>query len=106
MFLAKGVRQTALRLLAELVPESTGLFTSFGLPIEYCDKLYNAVVVVVNGKVLGVVCKQHLAGDGIHYEPRWFSPWPAGKVERVELGGVEVPIGDLLVSLQRDRIGF
>ncbi|MCH2118647.1 MAG: NAD(+) synthase [Pirellulales bacterium] len=106
MFLAKGVRQTASRLLAELVPESTGLFTSFGLPIEYCDKIYNAVVVVANGKILGVVCKQHLAGDGIHYEPRWFSPWPAGKVERVEIGGDEVPIGDLLFRCSGIGVGF
>ncbi len=106
MFLAEGVRQTALRLLAELVPESTGLFTSFGLPIEHCGKLYNAVVVVVNGKVLGVVCKQHLAGDGIHYEPRWFSPWPAGKVDRIVLGSVEIPIGDLLFRCSGIGFGF
>ncbi len=28
---------------------------------------------------LGFVAKQFLAGDGIHYEPRWFKPWPAGR---------------------------
>jgi NAD+ synthase (glutamine-hydrolysing) len=35
--------------------------------------------------LIGFVCKQHLAGDGIHYEPRWFSPWPPDRVGQLEL---------------------
>ena len=26
----------------------------------------------------GFVAKRFLAGEGIHYEPRWFKPWPVG----------------------------
>ena len=33
---------------------------------------------MVDGELLGFVGKQYLAGDGIHYEPRWFKPWPEG----------------------------
>src|SRR5262249_50564683 len=49
-----------------------------------------------DGVLLGIALKQHLAGDGIHYEPRWFRRWPAGAVEYIEIGGRDVPVGDLL----------
>ena len=32
----------------------------------------------------GFVAKQFLAGDGIHYEPRWFKAWPPGEVDVLE----------------------
>jgi len=34
-------------------------------------------------RLVGIVAKQHLAGDGIHYEPRWFKPWPAGITQQL-----------------------
>src|SRR4029079_286329 len=64
------------------------------------------VAVACDGKLLGLVAKQHLAGDGIHYEPRWFRRWPAGVVGSTEIGGSEYPIGDLLFDCGGVRIGF
>ncbi len=56
--------------------------------------------------MLGFVAKQLLAGDGIHYEPRWFKPWPEGLVATTVVGGREVPLGDLLFDVGGVRFGF
>jgi NAD+ synthase (glutamine-hydrolysing) len=79
-----------------------------GLPIRFNNTLYNAVATVVDGKVVGFTCKQHLAGDGIHYEPRWFKPWPQGAVQTIdipELGGA-FPIGDIHFNIGGVKIGY
>jgi hypothetical protein len=52
--------------------------------------------LVVDGAIAGFVAKRFLAGDGIHYEPRWFKPWPAGKHIQWKHDGKTYPLGDLL----------
>jgi NAD+ synthase (glutamine-hydrolysing) len=106
MFFSAGVQKTALDVLAELIPETSQLFTCFGLPLFYEGAVYNTVAVACNGKLLGVVGKQNLAGDGIHYEPRWFRRWPADIVRSIEIGGKEYALGDLLFECDGVRIGF
>lgn len=131
-FFSVGVPQMSLRMLAEILPETLGLAVAVGLPLRYEKKLYNAVAWICDGRLLGFVCKQHLAGDGIHYEPRWFSPWPAGRVDQLELPcqeemhdeetkhkgaghgvldspaifGSSFPVGDLLFDCDGIRVGF
>ena len=95
-FFAEGVQQTALKLLAEIVPATTGLVVSLGLPLPVDGQLYNVCALACDGVLLGFVGKQVLAGDGIHYEPRWFKPWPSGEVREVAIGRKPYPIGDLL----------
>src|SRR5262249_48093649 len=68
--------------------------------------VYNCAALACDGRLLGIVAKQHLAGDGIHYEPRWFRRWPAGVVGSVEVDGEQIPIGDLLFDCGGIRIGF
>src|SRR5690606_37784728 len=46
------------------------------------------------------------ARDGVHYEPRWFTPWPAGKVVSYRVGEVDVPMGDVIYDIAGIRIGF
>lgn len=106
MYFSAGVQRTALDVLQQLAPETTGIFACFGLPVFYEGALYNAVAVVCDGKLLGLVAKQHLAGDGIHYEPRWFRRWPQGIVGSIEIGGHDYPLGDLLFECGGVRIGF
>jgi NAD+ synthase (glutamine-hydrolysing) len=105
-FLGPGVVAEAEATLGALLPETRGLAVSLGLPILCGGGLYNAVALVVDGAVAGLVAKQHLAGDGIHYEPRWFKPWPAGVVTTVPLLGQAVPLGDLLFDVGGVRVGF
>ncbi|MCH2209608.1 MAG: hypothetical protein MK132_27635, partial [Lentisphaerales bacterium] len=76
MFLSPAVAQTAMDFLFELLPETHGLFTAVGLPVFVNNTVYNAVAVMNDGELLGFVAKQNLAGDGVHYEPRWFKAWP------------------------------
>lgn len=106
MFFSAGVQQAAAEVMLELVGDTGGLFTCFGMPAFFEGAVYNTVAVACDGELLGVVAKQHLAGDGIHYEPRWFRRWPAGVVGRIELGGRSFPIGDLLFDVGGIRIGF
>ncbi len=75
-----------------------------GLPVIYNGALYNAVAVIQHNRVLGFVTKQHLAGDGIHYEPRWFKPWPEGVVKT--LNNKHKPIGDLQFDFMGIKVGF
>lgn len=105
-FYSRGVTRMAERVLAELLPETGGMAVSVGLPVLHAGALFNASALVVDGALVGVVAKQHLAGDGLHYEPRWFKPWPDDAVATTTLAGSEVPIGDLLFDIDGIRLGF
>jgi NAD+ synthase (glutamine-hydrolysing) len=106
MFFSAGVQQRALELLKELLPDTTGLVACLGLPVFHEGAVYNAAAVASDGQLLGIVAKQHLAGDGIHYEPRWFRRWPAGEVGTIEIAGEPHPIGDVLFECGGVRIGL
>jgi len=105
-FLSPEVGERALASLRELAPECGGLVVAVGLPLWYEGSVYNVVAVIVDGAIEGFVAKQNLAGDGLHYEPRWFKPWPEGRIERIDLDGREVPLGDLVFDLGGVRLGF
>ena len=106
MFFSPGVQTTALELLRELLPDTKGLVACLGLPVFHDGGVYNAAAVACNGRLLGLVAKQHLAGDGIHYEPRWFRRWPAGIVSTIDVAGKDCAIGDLLFDCGGVRIGL
>ncbi|HSU41732.1 MAG TPA: NAD(+) synthase [Polyangiaceae bacterium] len=105
-FLAPFVRETALDLLTEVLPETRGMVVSFGLPLQHAKAVFNACALAADGRLLGFVAKRSLAGDGIHYEPRWFKPWPAGTRTHVEVRGEELPLGDYVFEVGGVRIGF
>ncbi len=106
MFLAPEVGVKAWHTLSELIPHSKGLVVAIGLPIWFQSSVFNAVALLVDGKLAGCVCKQNLAGDGIHYETRWFKSWPEGIVDQLNLGEYTCPIGDLIFEIDGIRIGF
>ncbi len=105
-FLSPALRRMARSVLIELLPFTKNIAVTMGLPVMVRGSLFNACVLVVDGEVVGIVPKQHLAGDGLHYEPRWFKPWPGGAVTRIEFEGREVPFGDLVFDLDGIRVGF
>ncbi len=106
-FLAGHLTETAIEVLQELLPATEGMAVSLGLPLMFERALYNVVCMAVDGKALGFAAKQHLAGDGVHYEPRWFKPWTNGRVESVGIDGLgELPVGDLVFDGGDVRIGF
>jgi NAD+ synthase (glutamine-hydrolysing) len=105
-FLAANTRRQAWRVLQDLIPASAGIVVAVGLPVLYQNAVYNCAALLVNGTLAGLVAKQHLAGDGIHYEPRWFKPWPAGLSTTTAANDAEIPLGDLLYDCGGVRIGF
>src|SRR3569623_1310433 len=77
-FFMDGLQDTAYTQLDALAPLTKGMVVAVGLRVYHEKALYNAAALLADGKIVGFVAKQFLAGDGIHYEPRWFKPWPAG----------------------------
>lgn len=106
MFLSPGMLRRAGQQLVALIPETKGMVVSVGLPVLVRNAVYNAAALLVDGELIGLAAKQHLAGDGIHYEPRWFDAWEPGAVETIEFGEHTVPIGDLIFTVGDIRIGF
>ncbi len=104
-FLSPGTIRTAVEMLRALLPASRGLIVSMGLPVFHSKALYNATCIAVDGRPVGLVAKHFLPGDGVHYEPRWFKPWPHGLVASWELDGQELPIGDLTFDCGGVRVG-
>lgn len=92
--------------LRQLLPAARGMVVCFGLPLMFRNGLFNAVALAVDGRLVGVVAKRHLAGEGLHYEPRWFKPWPEGVRAEVETPLGVVPVGDLMFDLGGVRVGF
>jgi NAD+ synthase (glutamine-hydrolysing) len=110
-FFMDGLQDIAFSQLEALAPLTRGMVVTVGLPIYHEKALYNAAALLADGKIVGFVAKQFLAGDGIHYEPRWFKAWPAGEIdvlERTDPDGsiVRYPIGDLVFDVGDVRIGF
>jgi NAD+ synthase (glutamine-hydrolysing) len=105
-FHAPFVHRTAWATLQEIVPQTHGLVAAVGLPVMFRGTVFNAVAMLVNGRIAGFVAKRFLAGDGIHYEPRWFKPWPGGQRQELEVDGVSYPFGDIFFDVGGVRIGF
>jgi NAD+ synthase (glutamine-hydrolysing) len=106
-FHAANTHQRAWQAFQDLLPDTTRMVVSFGLPVLHQNSLFNCAALAVDGRLVGLVAKRFLAGDGIHYEPRWFKPWPAGvRDEFTAPDGTRVPIGDLHFDIGDVRIGF
>ena len=106
MFLSPSLAATALQVLQEILPATRGLAVSLGLPLSHRNMLFNVACLAVDGRVAGFSAKRFLAGEGIHYEPRWFKPWPEGVRAEVRLGQASVPLGDLHFEVGGVGIGF
>lgn len=105
-FLGTGVTDAAWTMLHALVPQTKGMAVSVGMPVRRRGGLYNTACLIVDGHIAGFAAKEHLAGEGLHYEPRWFKPWPNHEVAQLERDGATYPFGDLFFDLDGVRIGF
>ncbi|HEU0033009.1 MAG TPA: NAD(+) synthase [Kofleriaceae bacterium] len=110
-FFMDGLQDRAFVQLEELAKLTTGMVVAVGLPVYHEKALYNTAALLVDGAIAGFVGKQFLAGDGIHYEPRWFKAWPPGEVDMLERAAadgsiVRYPFGDLIFEVGDIRIGF
>src|ERR1700730_11868172 len=105
-FLSPSVQRTAWEMLEAIVPATAGIVVSLGLPVPYHNALYNAAALVADCRILGLTAKRFLAGDGIHYEPRWFRRWRIGRRADLEVGELSYPLGDIYFDVGGIKIGF
>lgn len=106
-FFSPSVQARCLDVLVdEILPATRGMIVCVGLPLLFRNSLFNAVCLVVDGAIAGFVCKRFLAGDGVHYEPRWFKPWERGYRSHVEVRGKRYPVGDLSFDVGGVGVGF
>lgn len=106
LFLSDWLWEKAFTTLLEIVPHTQGISVALGLPVRFKGTSYNAVAVVSKGKVLGFTAKQFMALDGVHYEPRWFTPWPGGEEEEWHIQGESYPFGDVTYEIDGLHIAF
>lgn len=110
-FFMDGLQDVAFAQLEALAALTRGMVVTVGLPVYHEKALYNAAALLADGHIVGFAAKQFLAADGIHYEPRWFKPWPAGEIDVLERTGDDgairrYPIGDLVFDIGDVRFGF
>ncbi len=106
LFLSEWLYDTAWNKLWEIVPFTNDITVSVGLPIKFNNLNYNVHCLISNTKVLGFAAKQFLANDGVHYEPRWFNPWPKDTIEDINTSQGVVPIGDIVVAANDILIAY
>jgi NAD+ synthase (glutamine-hydrolysing) len=76
---------------------------TLGLTVRHNSNLYNAVAVICNGRLYGIVPKEKLPAYEVFYEWRTLSRGIPGMVEK--LGGEQVPFGDLIFRFPFGVIG-
>jgi NAD+ synthase (glutamine-hydrolysing) len=105
-FLSPAVQRMAITLLGEILAATQGIVVSVGLPLLHNNALYNTACLIADRRILGFTAKRFLAGDGIHYEPRWFKPWPVGRQAVATIQNEDYPLGDIHFDVGGIKIGF
>ncbi len=100
LFLSDWLPEAALEHLQLIRPWTEGICVTVGLPVRLAGRTYNTAAVLRDGQILGFAAKQFLANDGVHYEPRFFAPWPAGETTTVSHNGETWALGDLVFEQQ------
>jgi NAD+ synthase (glutamine-hydrolysing) len=101
LFLAPFFLKRAWEELHLISKEVSDTLVCLGVPVFFSGKVINCAAFLHQGKIVAIVPKQFLANDGIHYETRWFTPWPKRKI--LEYRGI--PLGDLVLDWGGVRIG-
>ncbi len=98
LFLQPLLLDGAEQALAGLLEQSKHLplLAAVGLPVAVEGKLYNCAAVFCQGKLLGLVPKQHIPNYSEFYEQRHFSSG-AGSCLETTLCGQTVPFGEKLL---------
>ncbi|GJM28696.1 MAG: NAD(+) synthase [Cyclobacteriaceae bacterium] len=106
LFLSRWLPAKALSYLEQISEWCDDITVSVGLPVWFDDTLYNCACLIHHKEILGFIPKQQLAKEGVHYEPRWFTGWTPGRLERLKYQGKWYPFGDQLYEVHNIEIGF
>lgn len=102
LFFTKALQEAADEALFDIVEYTKGknIAVVVGLPVAFYNSLYNCAVVLMNGEILGIVPKTHIANYNEFYEKRWFA---SGKqfeaCQGISLYGLETKIGNQIFDL-------
>ncbi len=105
-FFNKDTVNNSLRALKKIMALTQDITAVVGLPYYYNGHLYNTAAIIQNKKLLGLVPKKVLARSGVHYEPRWFTPWPREYVAETQVFDTPTKIGDIFFRLGSVNIGI
>lgn len=106
LFLSNWLPAKAISFLPSITSWTKNIAVTIGLPMSIDGKTFNCVAVIKDQKILGISAKQFLANDGVHYEPRWFTPWKADENIDINIGDEIVSFGDLTYDLYGASTGF
>ncbi|GAB2530805.1 NAD(+) synthase [Rufibacter soli] len=106
LFLSEWFPAECFEKLLEIKEWCEGVIVCVGLPIRLNGITYNTACVIRNKEIVGFTAKQFLANDGVHYETRWFSSWPANTVQDFEMLGQTYQIGDIIYEHQGVKFAF
>jgi len=106
LFLSDWLVEQAQSYLPEIAAICQDITVSVGVPVRWNGVLYNCACLIDNAEILGFTAKQFLANDGVHYEPRWFNPWPCNLVQEFEFQGKKYPLGDVIYDVRGIKLGF
>lgn len=98
-FYSTFTEEKAWACLEKLIPHTADISVFVGLPVRYSGNLYNVAACISNKKLMALIPKQHLANDGVHYEARWFTPWPAAQRIFIVKDGIKIPMGDYRIDI-------
>lgn len=105
LFLSDWLYENALQKLLEIKAYCYDITVVIGLPVKYREKRYNCACIISDTKIMGFVPKQFLANDGIHYEHRWFTPWPCNELKTITINGTAYPFGDKIFNIGGKKTG-
>lgn len=106
LYLGKWLPEEALDKLLEIIPFTANIAVVVGLPIRFEGAIFNTCCFVSNKEIKGFYVKQKLANDGVHYEPRWFTPWEPARIATIQIASKSYPIGHITIQEKGINIDF
>ncbi len=106
LFLSDWVPERAWQELEQIAVHCTNIIVCIGLPIKINNITYNGAAVIENQIIKGITLKQNMALDGVHYEPRWFTPWQPNEIIEINRNGKTIPVGDVIYKAHGITFGF
>jgi NAD+ synthase (glutamine-hydrolysing) len=106
--LRRGTLDRSWDRLLRLADATAGLAVAVGLPVAFEGVVYNAMGLLADGRLAGLVCKENLATGDVEYENRYFGPWTHGRlVDYIGPDGTTAPLGTQLFDVPgAGRVGF
>lgn len=102
LFFTKQLQHSAEQALCEIIKYTAdkNIAALVGMPVPFYNSLYNCAVVISDGRICGIVPKQHIANYNEFYEKRWFASGSQFKsCQPINLCGCDTLIGSQIFDL-------